>query len=97
MLTSSTGFISQTTQFDTRRLIGVDFIDQALYTADDLLCRVIEHSPENYDGAIEDKSILDFIVTKSIVANDESLVLVLTNTTDAYFFTVSERGTYDLL
>lgn len=89
MLTSSNSFTSLTTQFDTRRLIGVDFIDQTLYTADDLLCRVIEHSPENYDGAIKDKSIFNFTVAKTIVSDDEALVLALTDTVEAYIFAVS--------
>lgn len=89
ILTSNTGFTSEWIRFDTNRLIGVDFVGTNLYTADDLLCRVVHHIPANYDAIQKSDFILNFNVFGNIVSQDEKAMIVLTPTSTAYLYDVS--------
>lgn len=96
VLTSNTGFTSELSRFDTKRLIGVDFLQNNLYIADDLLCRVVKHNPDAYNSAVPSEGVLNFDMTSSVVSPDDSMVLALTGTATNYLLSTANE-TYTIV
>ena len=71
-------------RFDTSRLIGAQFLEKKLYTADDELCRIIEHRFENYLNSTSENSYLPTDVTETKLSADEQWLVGLTGTGRAY-------------
>ena len=61
------GAYAEVIRFDTIRLIGKDFLNGALYTADNLLCRITMHSIQNYAKGISQASIIPADVIQTVI------------------------------
>ena len=70
MVAQTQGVAEEVFRFDTSRMIGVEFIDKRLFTADDELCRIIEHDVANYLSTEESESYLPSDVTSTVVTDD---------------------------
>lgn len=62
------GFFQEWVRFDTFKLIGIDYIGSNLYTADEELCRVLQHEPDAYKKSEKYPSVLPSAITDTAIS-----------------------------
>jgi hypothetical protein len=91
------GYTSEAIRFETKRLIGLDFVGQQLYSADDLLCRITLQDPLSYAEVEESTSVLPTDVISTVVSPSEAWILGLTASAQSYLLAPADNGSYVLV